>query len=313
MEVSHPNQRRGAALMLSLWALFLLSAMVISWALSIDSRLTLSGYANRNLEALAAACSGVEVAMCQNPPTKPDSPALVGGFGKNQRYEARITGEGGRLNVNWLVVGENPVRREILRKYLEIKGIDLNERDRMIDTLYDWVDPDNDVHLDGAEDEPGYKPANRPLKRLEELKKVKDWEEFTSASDWDADLTLDSQGGAQVPGQAAGQGAGPNLAWASRNVILALPGMDEMRVDQFLALRAGPDEIDGTDDDGITDIRGAEVALGSPPGQFAQLGVVFGPDTVFRVISVGKSGDVTRTVRVVFVRGVNQLKSWKEF
>src|SRR3989442_1671017 len=41
----------GAALMLSLWALFLLSAMVISWALEIDSRLALSGHANRTLEA----------------------------------------------------------------------------------------------------------------------------------------------------------------------------------------------------------------------------------------------------------------------
>jgi general secretion pathway protein K len=308
MEVFRHNQRRGAALMLSLWALFLLSAMVISWALSIDSRLTLSGYANRNLEALAAACSGVEVAM--HPNTTPGAEVLEGGFGRDQRYKARITGEGGRLNVNWLAVGENPARREILRKYLENKGIDLNERDRMIDTLYDWVDPDNSVHLDGAEDEPGYKPANRPLKRLDEMKKIKGWEEFTSASDWDADFTLDSQ----VPGQAAGQGGGPNLAWASRDVILALPGMDEMRVDQFLTMRPGPDEIDGTEDDGFASITDAEVALGSPPGQLGAIGVVFNKiDPVQRVVSVGKSGDVTRTVRVVFIKGGNQLKSWKEF
>jgi hypothetical protein len=32
----------GAALLLSLWALFLLSAMVIAWALSINSRLIVS-------------------------------------------------------------------------------------------------------------------------------------------------------------------------------------------------------------------------------------------------------------------------------
>jgi len=328
MEVSHRNQRRGAALMLSLWALFLLSAMVISWALSIDSRLGLAGYANRNLEALALACSGVEVAMCQSPATKPDSPALVGGFGPNQRYEARITGEGGRLNLNWLVVGENQDRREILRKYLEIKGIELNERDRMIDTLYDWVDPDNIVHLNGSEGEPGYKPANMPLKRLEELKKVKGWEEFTSASDWDADLTLATsqaapqqavQPGVQ-PGVPPGAppvqpalGGGINLAWASRDVILALPGMDEMRVDQFLTLRAGPDEIDGTEDDGIENMTGAANALGVPSEQLTAIGVVYNRiDPVQRVVSVGKSGDVLRTVRVVFASG-GQLKSWKEF
>ena len=37
----------GAALLLSLWALFLLSAMVISWAINIDSRMTQNGAAVR--------------------------------------------------------------------------------------------------------------------------------------------------------------------------------------------------------------------------------------------------------------------------
>lgn len=303
MELFRQNQRRGAALMLSLWALFLLSAMVISWALDLNSRLILSGNANRNLEAEALACSGAEVAT--HPRAKPGLPALEGGFGRDQRYEARITGEGGRLNMRWLtVLPENPARLEMLRKYLEIKGIDLNERDRMIDTLLDWVDPDNLVRLNGAEDESGYKPANRPLARLEELKKIKGWEEFTSEKDWDADLTLDS--------------AGPlNLAWASRDVLLALPGANEMRVDQFLALRRGPDEIDGTEDDGFKSMAEAEVVLGFPPGQLTQqLGVVFLPnDSVVRVVSVGKSGQITRTVRMVIQKqgSVIQLKSWKEF
>ena len=49
--------------MLSLWALFLLSAMVISWALDINSRFTLSGAANRALQAEALACSGSEIAV----------------------------------------------------------------------------------------------------------------------------------------------------------------------------------------------------------------------------------------------------------
>lgn len=299
MEAFRRNQRRGAALMLSLWALFLLSAMVISWALDIGARLTLSGHANRILEAEALACSGAEVAMY--PRITPDSSALVGGFGGNQRYEARITGEGGRLNIKWLVAGENLARLEMLRKYLEIRGIDLNERDQMIDTLLDWVDPDNLVRLNGAEDEPGYKPANKMLTRIEELKKIKGWEEFTSAKDWDADLTLDSTGPI-------------DLKWASRDVLLSLPGASEDRVDQFLTLRSGPDGIDGSEDDGVSDIQGAAFALGIPPEQLNQTGAVFKADQVMRVISIGKSGDVMRTVRVVFSKGNPvQLRSWKEF
>src|SRR5947209_9562220 len=105
-----------------------------------------------------------------------------------------MTGEGGRLNLKFLLAGENPANLELLRKYLEIKGVDLNERDRMIDCLLDWVDPDNLVRVNGAEEEPGYQPSNAPLKTLDELKRVKGWEDFTSRPDWDADFTLNGTG-----------------------------------------------------------------------------------------------------------------------
>jgi hypothetical protein len=294
MEALRKTKRRGAALMLSLWALFLLSAMVISWALDIDSRLSLSGHANRILEAEALACSGAEVAMYPN--IQLDSPALAGGFGRDQRYEVRITGEGGRLNINWLAAGENPVRIEVLRKYLEIKDIDLNERDLMIDALLDWVGQNTGLHrLNAPPESDNYHPSHAPLKRLDELKKIKGWEEFTSAKDWDADLTLDSTGPIDIK-------------WASRDILLALPGASEDRVDQFLTLRSGADGIDGTVDD--PPIAETQVALGIPQQQLAGL---IGTDQVLRVVSVGKSGDVTRTVRVVFVKSNTQLKSWKEF
>jgi len=298
MESLRHNRRRGAALMLSLWALFLLSAIVISWALNIDARLIMSAQANRNLEALALACSGAEVAMSPN--AKPGLPALVGGFGGDKKYEARLTGEGGRLNIKWLLTGENPARLEILRRYLEIKGVDLNERDEMIDTLLDWVDPDNLVRLNGAEDEAGYKAANRMITNLEELKKIKGWEEFTSAKDWDADLTLSSTGPIDI-------------AWASRDVLMSLPGASEDRVDQYLSMRSGSDEIDGTEDDPFTGANQAQAfaVLGIPPEQLNGIAAI-GTDQVMRVVSVGTSGDVTRTVRAVFQKGGNQLKSWKE-
>jgi general secretion pathway protein K len=300
MRISRHNQRRGAALMLALWALFLLSAMVISWTLTINSRLIMSANANRNIEAEAAACSGAEVAMYPN--IKPDSPGLIGGFGKNQRYEVHMTGEGGRLNLKWLLVGEKPAQIEILRKYLEIKGIDLNERDQMIDTLLDWVDADNLVRLNGAEEGAGYKPSNRMIARLDELKKIKGWEEFTSTSDWDSDLTLDSAGA-------------PDLLWASRDVLLALPGMTEQLADQIIAMRSGGDGIEGTRDDPFKSSAELMAAVGIPPQAPIMTLVSPASDQTWRVISVGKSGDVTRTVRMVILKQANsvQLKSWKEY
>jgi general secretion pathway protein K len=295
------QRKRGAALMLALWALFLLSAMVISWALDINSRLTLSGSANRILEAEAMACSGAEVAL--HPSVKANSPNLSRRINARESYEARITGEGGRLNLNWLLAGEDPHRLEILRKFLEVKGVDLNERDRMIDCLLDWVDPDNLVRLNGAEESEDYHPANTLLTRIDQVKKVKGWGEFTSVPGWDNDLTLNSNGPV-------------DLVWASRDVLLSLPGMTEALVDNFLQTRRGPDGIDGTaDDTQFKSLEEIRTALNFTPEQFKVLaGLVGFKDPVYRIVSVGKSGETTRTVQMV-VRKVGvlpQLITWKE-
>ncbi|CAN5431894.1 hypothetical protein BH18VER2_BH18VER2_00370 [soil metagenome] len=302
MKRSSSNPRRsGAALMLALWALFLLSAMVIAWALDIDSRLTLSGNASRVVEAAAMASSGAEVAL--SPTVETGSSALHGSLGRNQRYDARITGEGGRLNLNWILAGENPQRIGILRQYLEIKGIDLNERDRRIDCLLDYVDPDNLPRLNGAESEPDYQPKNSLLQRLDELKQVKAWEKFTAQPNWDADFTLYSTGPV-------------DLVWASRDVLLCLPGFNDPIADRFLEYRRGPDEIDGTEDDPpFASLDQVRLALGFTPEQFAQLSGLIGfKDQVVRVVSVGKSGEVTRTVEMIIRKAAQpQMIRWKEF
>ena len=292
--------------MLALWALFVLSGLIISWVLDINTRLTISGAANRVLEAEAMACSGAEVAL--HPAVKPGLPVLHGTFPPNQSYETRMTGEGGRLNLNRLLQGENPVNIEVLERYLEVKGVDLNERDLMIDCLLDWIDPDNLVRVNGAEDDTGYKPSNQPLRTLDELKRVKGWQEFTSRPDWDADLTL------------ASQDAKIDVNWASRDVLLALPGMTEGLADRFIAMRRGPDDIEGTEDDvkftNAAPGGDVNIALGLGPDQFRQIAnLITVTDSVMRIVSVGKSANVTRTVRMVVFKQANAIRliSWKEY
>lgn len=295
--------------MLALWALFVLSAMTISWALDINTKLTNSGYANRSLEAIAMASSGVNVAFV----AEPGWPVLKGRFGATQGYEARITGEAGRINLNWIVAGilTNPtagaIRREFLRNYLQNKDIDLNERERMIDCLVDWVDPDNLVQMNG--DEEG--AANRPLRNLDELKRVHGWEEFTSRPDWESDFTLFTP--------VTDTGA-IDVRWASRDVLLALPGMTDGLVDRLISIRSGPDEIEGSEDDPTA--QEFQSLLPNLIPQYAQLGPLIAlqasPQEVRRIVSVGKSGPVTRTVRVVVRKNGNNQPTliagtWKEY
>jgi hypothetical protein len=293
---------RGAAIMLALWALFLLSALVISWALDINTRLSLSGDGNRMLKAEAAACSGAEVAL--HPMVNPGSSNLSGQLGNGATYEARLTGEGGRLDINWLAgTGEDPDKLGILRRYLENKGIDLNERETMVDALLDWVEQDTGLHhLNAPPESDDYHPAHAPLARIDELKKVAGWADFTSQPGWDDDFTVST-------------GQGVDLQWASRDVILALRGMNEQSVDRFLELRRGPDGIDGTEDDRVFKNDEALTVLGLNQQQSLLLQKFLSSNVRFRVVSVGRAGNAMRTVQMVFQRvglGVTVF-TWREF
>jgi type II secretory pathway component PulK len=205
--------------------------------------------------------------------------------------------------LNWILSGESPQRLDMLRKYLELKGVDINERDRMMDCLLDFVDPDDIPRLNGAESEPGYQPKNSLLQRVEELKQVKGWEKFTSRKDWDADFTLYSQGPV-------------DLLWADRDVLLCLPGFNEQIVDRYLQYRQGPDGIDGTaDDPPMQSLDQVRLALGFTPDQFAQLsGLVSVNDPVVRIVSLGTSSDVKRTIEMIIRRTATpQIIRWKEY
>ncbi len=327
----------GAALLLALWALFLLAGVVFAWALNINSRLTVSATSNRVLSAEAMASSGAEVAL--NPAIKPASANLHKKMG-NESYDVEMTGECGRFNLNLLAPGgaENPVLVAALRQYLNIKGVDLNDLDAMMDSLLDWITPTKGLHrLNAPEETDDYRPSHTPLTSVDELKNIFGWAEYTSHPGWDEDFTT-IIGGCQAV----------DAAYASRDVLRAF-GIPDDFVDRFLQARAGPDALDGTADDPQMDQGMAFSLLGIRPGGAApapvpvpgkggttpqvngiQSLIVFkSPNPVFRIVSVGKSGDVTRSVQMVVQKqltavgvtagvgaaiaaGRPQVLSWKE-
>lgn len=327
----------GAALLLALWALFLLAGVVFAWALNINSRLTVSATANRGLSAEAMASSGAEVAL--NPTIKPASANLHKIMG-NDSYDVEMTGECGRFNLNLLAPGglENPVLVAALRQYLNIKGVDLNDLDVMMDSLLDWISPTKGLHrLNAAEETDDYHPPHAPLTSVDELRKISGWAEYTSHDGWDKDFTTIIGGCQQI-----------DAAYASRDVLRAF-GIPDAFVDRFLQVRAGPDAVDGTEDDpqmdqptafsllGIGAGGGAPAPVPVPGGtgttpqvNGVQSLIVFkSPNPVFRIVSVGKSGDVTRSIQMVVQKqltavgvavgagtavaaGHPQVFSWKE-
>ena len=323
------KQDSGAALLLSLWALFLLAGVVFAWALNINSRLTVSATAGRVLSAEAMASSGAEVAL--NPTIKPASANLHRKMG-NESYDVEMTGECGRFNLNLLAPGgvENPVLIAALRQYLNIRGVDLNDLDVMMDSLLDWITPTKGLHrLNAPEETDDYRPTHAALTSVNELKKIAGWAEYTSQPGWDEDFTTIIGGCQQV-----------DAAYASRDVLRAFGIPDEF-VDRFLQMRRGQDGVDGTADDPQMDqatafsllgLGAVGIPAGTPapqPGKAPQASpqttaggiqnvLAFkSPNPVFRIVSVGKSGDVTRSVEMIVLKqpagaGRPQVFSWKE-
>ncbi len=314
-----PSQRRhsdsGAALLLALWALFLLAGVVFAWALNINSGLRVSANANRVLSAEAMAASGAEVAL--NPTIKPASANLHRKVGANESYDVQMSGECGRFNLNLLAPGgvENPVLVQALRQYLNIKGVELNDLDVMMDSLLDWISPTKGLrHLNAPEETDDYRPAHAPLTSVDELKKIFGWAKYTSHPGWDEDFTTVVGGCQQI-----------DAAYASRDVLRAL-GIPDDFVDRFLQARRGPDAKDGTADDPQMDQQTAVALLGlggigrgkSPGANGIQNLIVYkSPNPVFRIVSVGKSGNVSRSVEMLVLKqatgaGRPQVFSWKE-
>jgi len=292
---------RGSALLLVLWALVVLTTAVFTWVAVMQGELQLHVEANRDVEARAMAHSGLALAL--HPLVTSRTPLLEEDVTPELGYKVRILSEGGRLNINWLLRGEEPRKIAILKQWLEGRGLEFREREEFVDCLFDYVDADDLKHLNGLEKEGDYDPANRELMSIEEIAKVAGAEPLVSQPGWKEDLTLDSQGPI-------------DLSAASAEILRLLPGLSEARINAFIKYRQGEDGIEGTADDiEFKTLKAIQIPLGLGDAQMKELGgIITIKDQTTRLISEGRSGNAYRQVEVVCRKGstVPQILSWKE-
>ncbi|MEO8350661.1 MAG: hypothetical protein ABI680_02960 [Chthoniobacteraceae bacterium] len=286
MKTARPPSTSGSALLLVLWALFVLSAAVLAYVNVVMVQLKRAGDSNRALEAKAMAHSGLAIAL--HPMVTEKTPLLEEAFNDQMGYRVRIIGEGGKLNINYLLQGEDPRKLDILRHWLEYHGLTFQERDRLIDCLLDWTDGDNIKRLNGVEDEDTYHPANRPFQSIDEMEEVAGMEPLLAVPGWRDEVTIYSQG--QI-----------DLSAATEATLRLLPGMSEPRIARFLEIRRGRDGVDGTlDDVEFKTLKDIGNALGFGQAQMKALsGLVVQKDQTVRIISEGQSADIVRQVEVV--------------
>jgi general secretion pathway protein K len=139
------------------------------------------------------------IAVASNPAVKRTDPLLkftdeaAGGS-----YEARIISEGGRFNLNSILLqGDKEFMSSILNRW----GIDQKDAQAITDALIDWVDADNNVSLTGAEEEEYAaagrinQPFNRPFYSLSEARLVRGMDLVEAVRpDWKDWFTIWSSG-----------------------------------------------------------------------------------------------------------------------
>lgn len=294
------RQREGSALLLVIWAIIMISAALMAWLNWAQTDLERSADANREVEARAMAHSGIAIAL--HPQVSEKTPGLEESMGL-MGFRVKIMGEGARLNINWLITEEQPMRLELLKHWLELHGLSFEERERFVDCLLDYVDADDVKRVNGVENEPGYTPANRPLQSLDELEKVKGAEPLLRSPGWKDELTIYSSGPI-------------DLTSADEAILRLIPGFGEARIARFLQVRRGRDGVDFTEDDMVfKNFKEVGQWLGMSNAQLQELQrYATVKDSTQRIISEGYSSDVVRQIHVVAQKsgGNPAIRYWKE-
>jgi general secretion pathway protein K len=204
------KNQSGIAMMVVLWIMVLLSALATEYLASMKTETHTTRNFKEDIESYQLAKAGVNLAIAElmktamlhtyneqigflvgktpiiNPaaPNDPNAPPpsnepvfdvverlnIPLGFGTVSYW---IQDENGKININ-------TASRELLIKAMTVSGLQIGElRDTIADSILDWIDKDENKHLNGAESEyyktlsPPYNAKNADLYSIDELIKVK--------------------------------------------------------------------------------------------------------------------------------------------
>lgn len=184
------------------------------------------------------------------------------------KYSIHIVDLDRRININ--IASD-----ELLQQALQTMGADPREAGGIVEGVRDWIDEDDHPHLVGAESDdylstpnPGFMPyfaKNGPIDDMTELLLVRGvtpelfWggAHVGAASVGLRAFSGRAQGGQQQVASAVGlvdiftpiSGPTVNINTVSMEVLLCIPGVDPDVAAAIIQARAGPDGVDGSDDD----------------------------------------------------------------
>lgn len=300
----NPSAGKGIALPLVLWSIALLAGLVVLLGGVVGDWVTDESRAERTFRARQLALSGI--AMGLSPDIKPGDPLLRSGNPKTEGFEVKLSDESGKINPNFWLAQNN---RDIFTRLFESWGIKDEFREAAIDGLVDWTDGDDFRSMHGAErseyetvGRPGF-PANRPLLNIREMEAVLGLDQvLASEKDWRSDFTLWHNGKI-------------NIQYATEPILEGLAEFTPKQCRALFELRAGPDAIEGNDDDvKFESVEEAATLVGVQGRQLDELEEFFDVSgTVRRIESTGFCYGTKHKITVISPENSGgQTVSWEE-
>lgn len=282
------REQSGIALIIVMLVVLVLAVLAGGFAYSVKIETTLARNASHDQDFEWMGRSGVELARyvvaeqmkIPNEPFDALNQKWAGGpMGTNESLAA-ISLTDVRLGPGTFSVKLTDCERKfnvnvadpmILGQTLKLVGVDVAEAGQIADSILDWIDPDDQPRLSGAESDfylgqnPPYQAKNGPLDDLSELLLIRGVvpEMFFGTDLSQIDVPRSVTGRAL----AVNKNTGPiytnalrdvftttsarviNLNTTSALVLQAVLGVDQPTAQAILARRAGLDGQDGTEDD----------------------------------------------------------------
>ena len=225
--------QRGFALVIVLWAGVLLSVIAASFAFSMRIETRLAGNLVERARAQAIADAGIRrgiVALLAHGPGPrwiADGRLYELPFGDGT-MGIRLLSENGKIDLNG---APEALIRGLLRALVKSGDIpDAGLAQHIAGAILDWRDPDTRARTDGAEDR-HYKASERPFGSRDGA--------FLSVAELTQVLPVDARTYAQLAPRVTVYSWAPQVdpMTASRQVLLAIPGLDAGVVDRFMVAR----------------------------------------------------------------------------
>lgn len=227
------SKQKGFALVLVLWVLSLMTIMAGSFALSMRREVSIIAGIRSNAQALAIAESGIAMAqmMLLNPEQsqrwRTDGSIYQIDYTSSEQDVAsvriQIQSETGKIDLN-------QADQNLLQALMHHAPVEEEQQTKIVNAIQDWRDPDDLVHIDGAEKKEyqdaglSYRPRNQPFQSIEELQLVLGVD--AQVFQWIEPLITIYSGQAQV-----------NLQLAAKDVLQVIPGLDADLLEEFMVAR----------------------------------------------------------------------------